>query len=98
MIPADKSKERKMDRILVLKTKDGKKPKSSSGLVDTRLFTGENELHLICDERSRLWYFKYKMGAVPTPLKQRFTTYDEALAVARNYMERRDIEIEKVID
>ena len=96
MIPLQKLKERSDDRILVLKVKDGEKPKSSTGLVDTRLFTGENKLHL---KRNRtLWEFKYDQGGVPPQLKDRFTKFDIALQHAKKYFETRNIEIEKVID
>lgn len=99
MIPEQKKgKEKKADRILVLKTKDGEKPKSSTGLVDPRLFTGDNKLHLIRDARTLLWFFKYEDGGLPRPLKERFTTFDKALTHARGYFNSRNIEIAEVID
>jgi hypothetical protein len=90
-------KEKKQDRILVLKTKDGSKPKSSTGLIDPRLFTGENKLHVIQDKTS-LWIFKYEQGGLPEPLRQRFTTFDIALAQAKKYFASRNVEIIEVID
>jgi hypothetical protein len=38
------------DRTLVLKPIEGKKPLSSIGATDTRLFTGENTVHAIMDK------------------------------------------------
>lgn len=90
-------KERKQDRILVLKVMDGVKPKTGTGLVDPRLFSGDNELHCIQDKTS-LWYFKYKFGGIPEPLKQRFTTFDEALRHATKYFKSRNVLVESVLD
>lgn len=98
MITADKSKERKTDRILVIQTIDGKKPKSSTGIVDSRLFTGENKLHLILDTRTLLWYFRYEQGGLPPVLKQRFTTFDIALDFITKYLATRNMKIVEVID
>lgn len=91
-------KERSTDRILVLKIIDGKKPTSSLGNVDTRLFKGENKLHAIMDPRTCLWYFKYDSGALPEPLKQKFTSFNKLLEFARAYFVKRNIEIAEVID
>lgn len=96
MIPLQKFKERSDDRILVLKVKDGEKPKSSTGLVDPRLFTGENKLHL--KRNKTLWEFKYDQGGVPPQLKDRFTKFDLALDHARRYFSTRNIEITEVLD
>lgn len=98
MISADKSKERKTDRILVVQVIDGKRPKSSTGIVDPRLFTGENKLHLILDPRSRLWYFRYEQGGIPPILKQRFTSYDIALDFITKYLATRNLKIVEIID
>ena len=88
--------EKKSDRIVILKPMDGKKVQSTSGLADPRLFTGENELHIYRDQR--LWKIRYKMGGVAEPLKQSFTTFDQTLAVVKQYFLRRNIEVTGVID
>ncbi len=98
MIPQDKSKERKSDRILVLKIIDGEKAKTSTGLMDKKLFTGENKLHLVQDQRNCLWYFKYESGGLPPPLKQKFTTFPIAMDYVTKYLKGRNIEIAEVID
>lgn len=91
-------KARKTDRVLVLKVKDGEKALSSTGLVDPRLFTGENRLHAIQDEQNRLWKFKYDAGAVPPALSQRYLTFDDMLQKAKVYFSKRNVEIVEVID
>lgn len=91
-------KERKSDRILILKAMEGERPKSSTGMFDPRLFSGENALHVIKDPRSNLWSFKYEHGGLQAPLKQSFTTFDQALNHARTYYKKRNIEITEVID
>lgn len=97
MIPVE-SKERKTDRILVLKIKDGEKPKSSTGLIDPRLFKGDNRLHAKLNLRSRLWSLHYDKGSVPPALAMQFTTFDTLMRTAKQYFENRNIEIEKVLD
>src|SRR5258705_8640485 len=48
------------DRILTLKIVDDKAPLNSTGLVDKRLFSGENKLHAIADKQTGLWFFRYE--------------------------------------
>ena len=98
MFAVQKNKERKTDRILVLKVKEGERPISSTGLVDTRLFSGDNKLHAVQDLSNRLWSLKYEMGGVPEPLKEKFTTFDRALHSAKTYFNKRNVEIVEVID
>jgi hypothetical protein len=86
------SKERKTDRVVLLKAEE--KPK---GLVDPRLFTGENKLHVIQTDNG-LWYFKYEHGGLPEPLKQQFTSFDLALKHAERYFQTRGIKILGYID
>ena len=92
------SKMRSPDRILVLKTIDDKKPLSSKGIVDPRLFTGENKLHAIMDIQTSLWRFKYDQGIVPPPLKCQFTSFTALKKHAEDYFRTRNIEIIEVKD
>ena len=89
---------RSPDRILVLKVIDDKKPLSSKGLVDSRLFTGENQLHAKMDTQTSLWAFKYDQGIVPAPLKCQFTSFKALKAHADLYFRSRNIEIIEVKD
>lgn len=89
---------RSPDRILVLKVKEGQNPKSSKGLIDNRLFTGENKLHAVMDQQSALWTLKYEQGAVPGALQCAFTSFRALKAHAETYFKNRNIEIVEVQD
>jgi hypothetical protein len=98
MAISPESKMRSPDRILVLKTIDDKKPLSSKGLVDARLFTGENKLHAIMDQQTSLWKLKYDQGNVPVPLQCHFTSFAKLKLYAEDYFRKRNIEIIEVKD
>ena len=85
------------DRVFKLKIADSKKPKNSLGMVDSRLFSGENNLHVKKDPETCFWYFEYDMGAVPGPLKHKFTGYSAAIKHVTLYFKTRNIEIEEVL-
>lgn len=85
-------------KVLVLGPVPGKKTKNTLGLVDSRLFTGENNLHAHKDKETCMWYLKYERGIVPEPFKQQFTSLHVLLKFAKDYFIRRDIEIKDVID
>ena len=65
------------DRVLVLEVVDGEKPLSSTGLVDPRLFTGENKLHAIKNPQTCLWHLTYEMGVLPATLKGEYTGFNQ---------------------
>lgn len=98
MADSPESKMRSADRVLILSIIDGKKPISSVGLTDTRLFNGENRVHAIMDTQSCLWYLKYEQGGVPEPLKCKFTSFKALLKFVGDYYFKRNIEIKQVID
>lgn len=93
-----RKKNRNSDVILVLKVLPGKKPISTIGLLDPRLFSGENKLHAIMDPQHSLWYFKYDAGILPEPLRQRFTSFTKIIDYAKSYFARRNIQIVEIID
>jgi hypothetical protein len=97
MADSPESKMRNPDRILVLSLIDGKAPKSSTGMIDPRLFTGENKLHAKMDVTTNFWYFQYDSGILPEPLKQRFTSFKMLLKHAEDYFKTRNLEIKQVI-
>lgn len=86
------------DRILSLELIDGKAPLSSTGLIDKRLFRGENKLHAIKDTQTCLWYMKYDDGLIPEPLRQRFTTFSRLFKTAEDYFTKRNVKITEIID
>lgn len=90
---------RSTDRVITLEIIDGKLPKSSTGLTDTRLFTGEQKLHLKMDPQTTLWQFQYSNnGLLPEALKGRFTTFGKGYDFAETYFKKRNVKITEVID
>jgi len=90
---------RSPDRILVLKVKDGKTgPRTSGGVIDKRLFSGDNKLHAVMDTQTALWKLKYDAGSVPMPLQCSFTSFKALRAYTEAYFSKRDIEITEVKD
>lgn len=85
------------DRVLVLAPIDGKVAKNSIGNTDPRLFNGENKVHVLKEDNTNFWYFRYEMGGIPEPLKCKFTSFKLALDHARDYYARRNVEIKEVI-
>ncbi len=86
------------DRVLVLKTIDGKEPKGSTGVVDPRLFSGSNKLHGLYDDRTGLWNMRYETGALPGALQQKFGTFEQLEEFARKYFKTRNVEIVEIIN
>jgi hypothetical protein len=91
-------KMRSDDRIIVLKPQEGKHTLSSSGMVDNRLFTGDNKLHAKLDKHFMLWSLQQEKGLLPQDLKQRWTSFDKCLDYVRTYFNRRNIDVVEVID
>lgn len=92
-------KDRKSNRGIELTVVDGKKPKSSTGLVDPKLFSGEPNLFIKRDPRTMFWYFKYDSGFLPEALRDTaFTSFDKAKAHAEKYFKSRNLTITKVYD
>lgn len=92
------TKMRNTDRVLKLKVKEGEKAKNSTGMVDTRLFSGSNRLHVVKEPETNFWYFKQDYGNIPPALRQKFTTFLYAKEHATNYFKTRNIEVTEVID
>jgi len=89
---------RSEDRILVLKTIEGKNTLNSLGTIDNRLFTGDNRLHAIQDPKTTMWSLKYDHGGLQEALKQRFTNFKSLIDFTRDYFLKRNIEIVEVKD
>lgn len=85
-------------RVFKLEVIDGKKPKSSTGLIDPRVFSGENSFSAARDTRTNIWSFKVKAGGLPEALKQKFTTFPILLDYANKYFEGRNMKIVEVLD
>ncbi len=97
MIPNTKMRSR--DRVFKLGIIDDKLPKNSTGMVDTRLFTGENRLHAKMDPETCFWSLQYETGgALPQPLKVNFTTFPALKRHVEDYFKTRNIEIKEIQD
>lgn len=83
-------------RILKLERKEGKNVLTETGLIDNRLFTGENNLRAI-QEPNSLWSLKYDHGSVPEFLRQQFTSFSTLIKVVTEYFNKRNIIIKEVI-
>jgi len=98
-VNSPESNIRSIDRKLSLAPIEGKSVKNSSGLVDTRLFTGDQQLLLKMDPQTCLWYFQYtNTGLLPEPLKGKFTGFKAGLRFAEDYFSKRNIRITRVED
>ena len=86
------------DRVLVLQTLEGKSAKNSAGIVDSRLFTGQNKLHGLYDERTGLWNLRYETGALPGALQQKFGTFEQLEDFTRKYFATRNVEVVEIIN
>lgn len=94
-----KEKMRSNDRVLVLEVIDGTKPKTATGLTDSRLFSGEenDSLHAV-QSPTGLWTCKYSRSTLPEPLRQTFTSFNRLREYVDGYYNRRNLRIAKVID
>lgn len=86
------------DKTLVIKPIEGVKPRSTSGLVDSRIFTGKANVHAKCDRQTNLWGIHYAQGILPQPLRQKFTTYSALIEFVDGYFRRRGLYIAEVIE
>lgn len=87
------------DRVLVIKPIPGQDVKDSRGIIDRRLFTGENNLRIVRDPLDDLWYFKYDYGAVPPVIRsQKFTGFSKAYKYVERYLTKRGLQILEVKD
>lgn len=97
------SKMRSPDRILNIEVIDGKKARTSSGLIDPSLFKDNgdkerNRLHVVMDLQTSLWSMHYEKGNVPPALQGRYTGFKQAKEHADRYFENRNIRITEVLD
>lgn len=85
-------------RELKLAPMPGQSTKDQSGMTDNRLFKGENKLYCTMDPQVSLWSFSYDKGQIPLPLQSRWTTFASALKTAKDYFNKRNIEITEIVD
>lgn len=86
------------DRVIKLEVIDAKLPKTSTGMVDTSLFTGDNNLHARIDPQTLMWTVHYEKGAVPGSLKeQRWTSFAKLYKDLEQYFKDRNIKITEIV-
>lgn len=87
---------RRDDRELVLARLDAKK--KDIGLVDPKILEGTNKLRCVRDDSTCMWSFKYDHGLVPSELRGKYTSFNDAKKHADIYLSTRNLKIAKVID
>src|SRR5882672_6960885 len=85
------------DRIITFQIMDDKKPISSIGLADPRLFKGGNKLHAQRDNGG-LWIVRYETGAIPPALQQHWTHFSRLVQDVEAYFNSRNIAIKRIED
>ena len=97
--PRYRSKMHSGDRKLILEKLDPDKSiRSSTGLIDNRLVTGEHNLRAVRDPRNSLWRLRYTNGILPKPLKQTFTSFSALMRFTEDYFKKRNVKIAQVVD
>ena len=96
--PNTATKMRQTDRVIVLEKMEGTNTLDSKGLVDNRLFTGENKLHAVIDPTNCQWSLKYDSGVIPRSLAGKWTSFDKLKQHVTQYFNRRNINIKQILD
>lgn len=94
----NKDKLKKDDRIILVGVIDGEKPLSSIGMVDKRLFTGDNKLHAKYNPMTGFWKLNYEVGILPPALDQAWTSFEQLRFDVSAYFFKRNIEIKSIIE
>lgn len=84
------------DRIISLRQMKDKPPLDTAGMIDKRLFSGENKLHAIKDPIYDLWHLRFEQGTIPEELRQSFTNFTILMKHAKAYYNKRNVEIFEV--
>jgi len=94
----NREKMRKTDIVLSVRPM-GKFTYRTSGLMDYRIFKGENQLHAIMDMETCLWRIRYETGIPPLEVRnQQFTSFSELMKYLRPYLKARNLEIVEILD
>lgn len=91
-------KEQSTDRVFKLTQRPGTKTLTDTGLVDQRLFKGDNRLHAVMEPASCHWFMRYDKGGLPEPLKGRYTSYPKLVEAAATYFSARGVDIKETFD
>lgn len=96
--PNYSTKMRNTDRVIVLEKMEGKDTLNTQGLVDNRLFTGDNRLHAIMDPQNSQWSLRYDSGILPKSLAGKWTSFSKLKEFLTGYFYKRNINIKEIID
>ena len=96
--PDYKTKMKANDRIFVLEKMVGEHTLTPKGMIDNRLFSGENKLHAKLDPSNSQWFLQYDSGLVPEPLRSRWTSFAKLKEYVTSYFNRRNINIKQIIE
>jgi hypothetical protein len=91
------TKMKQNDRVIILEPKVGG-AKNTAGMVDNRLFTGENKLHAKMDPTNCQWYLQYDSGLVTDALKGRWTSFSKLKETVEQYFNKRNVKIKAILD
>lgn len=96
--PEYKAKMHSDVRYIEAKPIEGKFTKSSGGLIDTRIFTGENKIIAERDPMTSFWTVRYEQGALPQAFRGSWTSFTRLMDYLKSYFEKRNIEVKEIID
>lgn len=93
-----KSKMHSDTRVFVLKPMEGRSPLTSSGAVDKRLFSGENNLVAVRDIDKGMWVLRYLKSSLPAGLDVQFTEFNQLVAFVKQYFLKRNVEVTDILE
>ena len=95
--PNYSTKMRQTDRLILLEPMEGG-AKNTKGMVDNRLFTGENKLHAKLDPTNCQWYLQYDSALIPESLRGRWTSFNKLKEHVEQYFHKRNVKIKAIQD
>lgn len=96
--PNYSTKMRNTDRVIVLEKMEGKDTLNTKGLVDNRLFTGENKLHAVMNPENCQWSLRYDSGILPRSLSGNWTSFSKLREFVEGYFNKRNINVKEILD
>lgn len=76
----------------------GGRPLNSAGILDMRLFKGENNLHAVRDPETSLWSMYYDSGILPAVLKVKFSSFNKLQSYLTSYLKSRNVFISEIVE
>lgn len=94
-----KTKMTSNDRILRLVPEMGKRIEETTGMLDSAIFTGKNNLHAYLAPNN-MWTLRYEHGQPPEGIRNlgSFTNFNALIKELEKYLDKRSIKIQEVID